>query len=190
MTLGLRRRPPDPALQGVDSSVRIRAIEASDAPLVLDAFARLSDRSRRLRFLMGKPRLTDAELRFFTDVDHHDHEALVAVSRSDGRIVGGARFVRSAHEPDSAELAITVVDDWQGNGLGSRLMTSLTQRAREEGVARFVALVADDNDAVVHLLGKFGPDLRLVERDGHDVEYEIVLDRPVLGASLAWLAAC
>ena len=49
------------------------------APLLADGFARLSDRSRRLRFLSPKPALSPVELGYFTDVDHHDHEALGAL---------------------------------------------------------------------------------------------------------------
>src|SRR5262249_4516593 len=82
-------------------------------------FARLSPESRRLRFLRRKDALTPAELRYFTDVDHHDHEALGALDHTGGRGVGIARYVRDSGDPHSAEIAVTVVDDWQGRGLGT-----------------------------------------------------------------------
>src|SRR5689334_6429083 len=50
-------------------------------------------------------------VRYFTDVDHHDHEAIVALSAGDGRGVGVARFVRAVDDDQAAEVAVTVVDD-------------------------------------------------------------------------------
>src|ERR1700735_618848 len=67
------------------SKVLIRQVQSTDAPLLTDGFARLSPRSRQLRFLTGKKELSGAELRYFTDVDHHDHEALGALNHADGR---------------------------------------------------------------------------------------------------------
>ena len=66
------------------SVVLIRQVRSTDAPLLADGFARLSERSRRLRFLGRKRTLTEADLRFFTDVDHHDHEALGALDHVRG----------------------------------------------------------------------------------------------------------
>src|SRR4051812_5899328 len=57
----------------------IRPVTPADAPLLADGFARLSPRSRRLRFLGPKKMLTSRELRQLTDIDHHDHEALGAL---------------------------------------------------------------------------------------------------------------
>src|SRR3954466_10295133 len=65
--------------------VRIRPIRSTDTELILDGFSRLSVESRWMRFLSAKHNLSARELRFLTEVDHHDHEALVAVSRFGGR---------------------------------------------------------------------------------------------------------
>jgi hypothetical protein len=59
--------------------------------MLVDGFQRLSSESRRSRFLGLKTELSATEVRYFTDVDHHDHEALVAISLVDGRGVGIAR---------------------------------------------------------------------------------------------------
>jgi GNAT superfamily N-acetyltransferase len=66
-----------------------------------------------------------------------------------------ARFVRTA--PDTAEFAVTVVDDRQGHGLGMALLELLTGRAREEGIARFGALLLAENEEVLELLRRLGP---------------------------------
>ncbi len=155
------------------SAVLIRPIQPADAPLLADGFARLSLKSRQQRFLTPKQELSPAELRYLTDIDHHEHEALGAVSRADGRGVGIARYVRRAEDPQTAEIAVTVVDDWQGRGLGAELLARLSDRARQEGICRLTALVTAENDAVRGLLHSAGADL--VGRDSSDLEYEITL---------------
>ena len=162
-----------PAVLRDGSEVLIRPVQPADAPLLADGFARLSDKSRRMRFLARKDQLSAAELRYLTDVDHHDHEALGALDQADGRGVGVARYVRDAEDRHSAEIAVTIVDDWQGRGLGTELLTRLSGRARSEGIRRFTALVADDNRAMAGLLRNMGANL--VGRGPGTVEYEITL---------------
>src|SRR6516162_3980835 len=146
--------PPRPTAEGTPvvlhdgSAVLIRQVRSTDAALLADGFARLSPRSRRTRFLGAKTTLSEAELRYFTEIDHHDHEAIGALSAADGRGVGIARYVRDADDPQAAEIAVTVVDDWQGRGLGTELLSRLSDRARHAGIARFTALVSAENVAV------------------------------------------
>ena len=158
------------------SKVLIRPVQPADAPLLADGFARLSDKSRRMRFLARKDQLSAAELRYLTDVDHHDHEALGALDQADGRGVGVARYVRDAEDRHSAEIAVTIVDDWQGRGLGTELLARLSSRARSEGIHRFTALVAEDNRAMAGLLRNMSASL--VGRSPGTVEYEITLMPP------------
>jgi RimJ/RimL family protein N-acetyltransferase len=159
------------------SKVRIRQVQPADAALLADGFARLSPQSRRMRFLARKDQLSAAELRYLTDIDHHDHEALGALDQADGRGVGVARYVRDADDPHAAEIAVTIVDDWQGRGLGTELLTRLSGRARSEGIHRFTALVADDNTAMAGLLRNMNASL--VGRSPGTVEYEITLMPPM-----------
>jgi RimJ/RimL family protein N-acetyltransferase len=173
---------PRPALAGRPvalrdgSKVLIRQVRSTDAPLLADGFARLSPHSRQMRFLTGKQQLSGAELRYFTDVDHHDHEALGALNHADGRGVGIARYIRHADDPHAAEIAITIVDDWQGRGLGTELMTRLSVRARSAGIHRFTALVAEDNTAMAGMLRNMSANL--AGRSPGTVEYEIPLMPP------------
>ena len=171
------RRPP--AVKGRrvalrdGSKVVIRQVQSTDAPLLADGFARLSPQSRQMRFLTRKKELSRAELRYFTDVDHHDHEALGALNHADGRGVGIARYVRDADDPQAAEIAVTVIDDWQGRGLGTELMAQLSERARSEGIRRFTAQVAPDNPAMARLLRNVRADL--VRHEPGALQYEITL---------------
>jgi RimJ/RimL family protein N-acetyltransferase len=155
------------------SAVLIRPVQSADAPLLADGFARLSAQSRQLRFLTKKKELFPAELRYFTNVDHHDHEALGALDHADGRGVGIARYVRDTEDPRAAEIAVTIIDDWQGRGLGTELLARLSDRARQEGIRRFTALVAADNAAVAALLHNTSAEL--VRYGPGTAEYQIAL---------------
>ena len=159
------------------SAVVIRQIHRGDAPLLADGFARLSAESRRMRFLRPKDKPKDkpspAELRYFTMVDHHDHEALGALDDRTGRSVGVAQYVRHADDPQAAEIAVMVVDAWRGRGLGGELLAQLADRARAEGIQRFTALVAADNAAVSGLLRSMRA--HLLRRNPGTAEYQISL---------------
>lgn len=157
------------------SAVLVREVRPSDAALLADGFARLSEQSRRFRFLTAKRELTPRDLRYLTDVDHVDHDAIGAVSEADGRGVGVARYVRARCDHRSAEVAVTVIDDWQHRGLGTHLLARLTARARCAGIHSFTALVAADNEAMIAMLrdGKAGVELAHVEADS--LEYEVSL---------------
>jgi RimJ/RimL family protein N-acetyltransferase len=155
------------------SHVLIRPVRSSDAPLLADGFTRLSATSRWMRFLTPKKELSPAELRYFTDLDHHDHEALGALDHGNGRGVGIARYIRHAGDPYAADIAVTIVDDWQGRGLGTELLARLSDRARQEGVHRFTALVAAENVAVARLLRTMCA--RVTGRESNTLEYEIAL---------------
>jgi RimJ/RimL family protein N-acetyltransferase len=163
-----------PVLLRDGSRVLIRPVRPSDAVLLAEGFTRLSERSRRMRFLGRKHTLTEADLRFYTDVDHHNHEALGALDQARGGGVGIARYIRDREDPEAAEIAVTIVDDWQGRGLGIELMDRLSERARQEGICRFTAMVAADNAAVAGLLRCYRAEL--VDWGHGTLEYEMALD--------------
>ena len=134
------------------SSLIIRPLDPKDREALAAAFERLGQQSRYRRFLSPVPRLTDAQLRYLTEVDQRDHVALVAVA--DGDIIGVARFVRL--DGSDAEPAIAVIDQWQGSGIGTALMAALADRARDQGVKRYRATVLAENEAVLRLLAGAG----------------------------------
>jgi len=146
--------------------VTIRSIHGSDKPLLAGLFDRLSAESRHRRFFAGIESLSPSMLRYFTDLDHHDHEALVALDDA-GLMVGVARFVRHPHHPTDAEVAVTVVDDWQGGGLGTALVALLCDRARAEDVTRFTGDTLWSNRPMHELLRELGAP-EFDPRDGVD----------------------
>jgi len=156
------------------STVLIRQVQAADAPLLADSFARLSADSRSTRCLGAKKELSAAELRYLTDVDHHDHEALGALEHPGGPGVGIARYIRHPGDPRAAEIAVTVVDDWQGRGLGTELVRQLSGCAWRAGVRRFTAVATTGNVAAVRLLRTMSA--QPVRRGGGAMEYEVILE--------------
>lgn len=156
------------------ASVLIRPIDAEDRELLRTGFERLSDRSRYMRFQAPLSSLSDEQLSYLTAVDHHDHEALVALDPGTGHAVGVARFVRVSD--GVAECAVTVADDWQGRGLGTELLDQLVERAHDEGIERFTAIVMAENADALRLLERLGDTVR--HSYGPQVELEIELPPP------------
>ena len=136
--------------------VRIRPIRPDDAPALARAYANLGEQSRYRRFFTAMPALPDATLKAAVEVDHTDHEALVAVPLLSAEIVGECRFIRLPDQPGTAEVGVTVVDAWQGRGLGSALLARLSQRALEAGVEYFTAEVLAENRTMLALLPSLG----------------------------------
>lgn len=156
------------------AAVEVRQIRGGDKALLTDTFAHLGPQSRYQRFLSPLKRLSTGELAYLTDIDHHDHEALLAIDSVSGRAVGVARFVRSARAPHAAEVAIAVIDSWQCRGVGTVLLHQLAERAREEGVTHFTALVLAGNRAILDLLHELGP-LHRTRQEAGTAELEIDL---------------
>lgn len=155
------------------SRIRLARVTPQDAPRLEEGFARLSEESRRLRFLTSKPTLSQAELKYLTQVDGHDHEALGVIDPATGNGVGIGRWVRDREDSTRAEVAVTVADDWQGRGMGTLLLERLSERARQEGITTFTALVSADNVSMQRLLKRLEVPVQKVRPLGEVAEYEI-----------------
>jgi GNAT superfamily N-acetyltransferase len=127
--------------------ILIRPIRHDDKRLLEAELRSLSPSSVQRRFLTAKPRYTRSELRYLTEVDGWNHMALVAESPTQAgrRLLGVGRYIRHRDDPQKAEVAIEVVDDFQGRGLGTILVEELGRRARMRGVVRFTATMSSDN---------------------------------------------
>lgn len=139
--------------------IHMRLVRADDKALMREAWDRVSSESRYRRFLCAKSALSDAELRYLTELDNENHVAIGASWRRDGveQAIGVARFIRLRDRPGAAEPAIVVTDDAQGRGLGRLLLTRLAAAAIERGVERFVCDVLASNDAMRALLHELAP---------------------------------
>ncbi len=168
-----RSHPHDQTIRLADGTrLSLRPLRRSDRALIADGFARLSETSRYTRFFTLVPELAPSMLTYLTEIDHRDHEALVAIDPADGRLAGVARCVRlPSADGGTAEVAVTVVDAWQGRGLGRTLLRALAQRARALGVRRLLAIVKADNLPAVRLFTALGPST--VARAGAELEITI-----------------
>ena len=158
-----------------------RHLTSADGAAVDAVFAGLSEQSRYLRFHTPMPRLPGSMRRSLLDVDGHDRAALVAeVPGPRGTSpVGMARLDRTG--PCQAELAIAVVDAWQGLGIGRRLMTELSELADRQGYSLLQAYVLRENQRALRLLETVFPGA-LMHWEGHVVQVDCPVGRRGQGA--------
>jgi GNAT superfamily N-acetyltransferase len=163
-------RLPDGAL------ILIRPIRSDDKRFLEDGLRHLSPESVHRRFLSPKRSFSRAELRYLTEVDGRDHVALVAEYPGEPvrRLIAVGRFVRLSEDPEAAEVAITVSDDWQRRGVGSLFAERLAEEARRLGIRRFTATMASDNVAGHKLMQRLTEHLE--ERHTGSGVSELVLD--------------
>jgi RimJ/RimL family protein N-acetyltransferase len=138
------------------AKVEIRSLRPSDRAGLLDAVHRESTRSLYRRFFAVKRNFSESEEDFFMNIDFVKHVALVAEVKENGRslIVGGCRYVSG--QPQEAEVAFSVVDEYQGQGLGTLLMRHLTAIAVDAGLSRLVAEVLTENTPMLAVFEKCG----------------------------------
>ncbi|HJR86577.1 MAG TPA: GNAT family N-acetyltransferase [Acidimicrobiia bacterium] len=133
------------------TDIVLRPVRPEDKPLLVAGMARLSDRSRRQRFLVATEHLTRAQLAYLTEVDQRDHHAWGVLSNGEPVAIG--RLVRL--DDDEGEVAITVLDDWQGRGIGEILIQHLAGLAREAGIKRLIFVSLPENVGIARLLARF-----------------------------------
>jgi GNAT superfamily N-acetyltransferase len=153
----------------------------------------LSPRSRELAFHVPLHRLTEDQLRYVTEIDHRDHVAWVALDPDDldAPGMGIGRYVRLRHDPAVAEAAITVLDRYQGRGLGTLLLALLTGSALANGIRVFRNYVLADNDTMLELFAQLGATRQLLTRRVYEVDFALpddVADLPDTPAGRAMRA--
>jgi GNAT superfamily N-acetyltransferase len=134
------------------TDILLRPFRPGDGNLLVAGFDRLSDRSRYRRFLSPMPVLTDSMLSFLTSVDGFNHRAWGAVV--------DVRWVRTRLDPGVADMAVTVIDDYQGRGLGALLLDVAVLDAFGCGIERFEGVVLGENIASRRMLARGGARLR------------------------------
>ncbi|HLO35578.1 MAG TPA: GNAT family N-acetyltransferase [Candidatus Deferrimicrobium sp.] len=145
-----RSRRPAPA-------VRIRRITPADHDGLQAFYAGLSDESRRTRFLGPTIGIGTNQSSYFCSPDHAHREGFVAVLETAAgpeRIVGHVCV-----EPDgseTAEVAVAVADELQGQGIGRRLVDAAVDWARRDGFRSLNATMLADNPAIQRLLTGLG----------------------------------
>jgi GNAT superfamily N-acetyltransferase len=153
----VRRRTTEVTLRD-GTPVRLRPIVREDKAILVEGFRRLSPESRFRRFMAPIEELTADQLRFLTEIDYVDHFAWVALDLDAAGHpgVGVSRYVRIPEEPEVAEPAVTVVDDYQGRGLGTLLLEALGAVALENGISRFRGYALEVNRPIREVLEAMG----------------------------------
>ena len=153
----LPRKPIDLTLPGGEH-VQVRPLMADDRTGLVSGFERLSEKSRYQRFMTPMARLTSRDLTYFSELDYRDHFAwgvqVMTEHGSDG--AGVARFVRLPEDRTAADTAFTVVDEYQGMGIGQVLFRALAVAGAVMDVERFHFDVLADNRPMLRVLAKFG----------------------------------
>ncbi len=157
-------------------AVDIRALEPTDGPALSAAYERLSDESKYKRFMAAKPHLSRRDVTYLTRIDGDRHVALVATLAGEhDQIIGVARFVRLPEDSETAEFAIVIGDPYQGDGLGSALMSRLAQAATDHGIKRLRGTMLAENVGAHKLTRRLAGELAHERRSGSVDELEIEL---------------
>lgn len=140
------------------TAVRLRPIVPTDKHHLQQAMSRMSQDSRYLRFMATLSELSPDRLNYLTEIDYENHFALVAFTRDQAppQAMGVARYIRDPDTPDIAEPAVTVVDAFQGRGLGALLLQQLMTDATKHGIRCFRATLLADNQAMKQLFMRQG----------------------------------
>lgn len=144
-------------------TVHVRPIEPSDARGLEEFHQRQSPESIYFRFLSPRPRLSDKDLRYFTEIDYRDRMAFVAEVA--GEIVAVARYERYSGT-DTAEVAFFVDDRHHGRGLATIMLEYLAAAARHRGLRRFSASTLPNNRKMLNVFARAGYEVSSRIEDG------------------------
>lgn len=149
-------------------TVTVRPIRPEDAEMEASFVRNLSESARHFRFMTGLKELTREMLLRFTQIDYDRELALVGLVERGGKEtqIAVARYIQVS--PGSANVALVVADEWQGRGIGARLLEMLMEAARARGFVRLEGEVLGENTPMRSLLARLGFSFRR-DPDGGDV---------------------
>lgn len=155
-------RHPRTLLLADGTPILLRPVLPEDKHYLQDGMARLSADSRYWRFMAPLSELSPEWLSYLTELDYRNHFALgaLALNQTPPRGIAIARYVRDAQQPTVAEPAVTVLDAYQGHGLGSLLLGQLIADARNNGITDFHAWLLAENGPMKRLFLKHGARFR------------------------------
>jgi acetyltransferase len=128
---------------------------------IIHALNSMSTRTRWLRFA-SSGKLTDEQLNYLTRLDGKDRVAWCASIRKNGKEtgIGLSRYIKLTDEEDVAEFAVTVVDEYQGQGIGSALFKKILESARHNNISRLRGYVLASNKPMLSLCKHFEATIR------------------------------
>lgn len=168
---------PVPGVLSDGTIVRFAPVTPAHREQLRHGFEETSPESRYRRFLSPLSRLNEQQLDYLTNVDFVDHVAWGAEIAETRRGIAIGRWIRLADEPDTAEAAVAVVDEFQGRGLGRALLWLLAESAIERGVRQFRGEVLAENEPMLALLEELGA--MPLARTGAVIEIRVPLPKTI-----------
>ncbi len=172
MYMSLFRSPPPAAFDlslapGLD--LHVAFVTPDMGPKIIEGYKRLSERTRRMRFFGQVSGLSSTQINFLASPDGRNHIAYAAEEQfADRRAPAGiARCIRLDPDSKMAEVAMTIVDDYQGKGMGNLLHACLHRHASAVDIKQFIYDVSAENTRFIEHLTSLGSDL--ISRDGEIV---------------------
>lgn len=158
------------------TTVLIRTVDPCDKQCISDGLVRLSTRSRHMRFFSPINNLSEAQLTYLTDVDNVNHVVIAAAETAveDPAGIGLARYIRLKQEPNIAELAISVTDEYQGRGVGPILLDLLIEHAKVNNIRILRGYVLKSNKPMIKLLERRDAK-QITDKDG-SLRYDLYLN--------------
>ncbi len=169
--------PPESFVLADSTRATIRAIRPGDAPLIQAFVSRLSPESIYYRFLSTITGLSDAEAARLANVDYVDRMALVATILGDAgeAIIAVARYARSATQPDRAEFAVVVEDQYQKQGVARALLKRIAVYARQRNIRMFTGTINGGNLRMRQFVKNCGLPSQIAAGDHGEIEVEVLL---------------
>lgn len=146
-----------------------------DSERLLKGYNKLSLKTKMFRFHYGKNKLSDYEKDYLVNVDNYNHLAIGAVDLNKSHDVGIAliRYIRDKNDPSKAEVALTVIDEYQNKGIGTHLYNEMLEYASKNGIKLLVNCVMKENTALLNILEKICG--KIVDSSGNQYIIEVKL---------------
>ena len=137
---------------------QIRLLKPEDKDEIAEGFQKLSSRAKRFRFFSPIARLLPDQLSYLTEIDNIHHLAYGArdISSPETPGIGISRYVQLKGEKNTAEFAVTILDEYQNRGLGRLFIRSLQEAALHHGIRILRGYIHKENIPMLHLAEKLG----------------------------------
>jgi acyl-CoA hydrolase/ribosomal protein S18 acetylase RimI-like enzyme len=151
--------------------ILLRPVKISDEPMLKNFFYSLSDKSMYLRFASARKDMPHQRLQEFVAVDYSRNMVILAIigKEENASVVGVGQYIIDGKN-HTAEVALVVRDDYQGQGLGRELQAYLTYIAKKSGLLGFTAEVLENNEAALNLLKDMGYEVVSKEGGTYDMK--------------------
>jgi len=153
--------------------IGIGLVGPEDEKRLVSGFKKLSDQTKMYRFNCSKNELSRKEKDYLLNIDNFNHLAIGAVDldKSYDVGIGLARYIREKEDPTRAEVAITVIDEYQNKGIGTYLFKELFIYADKNGVRTLTSYVLKENIKMIRILDKIG--FKIKEDCGNQYRIEV-----------------